>query len=92
MRKNSQFSYIIRIMAGAYLLYLAIPMLKKALMGEGGDSRLAFIGFSLLFIVAALYFIISSIRGFLKDIKEVGQDVEQEEKESVVEEKAEKEE
>lgn len=67
MRRNSQFSYIIRIIAGIYLLYIAIPMLLK----EGGHKAdapaFAMIGFSLLFIVAALYFIISSIRGIFKD-------------------------
>lgn len=67
MRRNSQFSYIIRIIAGIYLLYIAIPMLLK----EGGHKAdapaFALIAFSILFILAALYFIISSIRGIFRD-------------------------
>lgn len=52
MKGNIQVSYVIRILAGGYLLYIAVPILQRGINGEIESNPALFIGASIIFIVA----------------------------------------
>ncbi|MDD3220702.1 MAG: hypothetical protein PHC41_09995 [Lachnospiraceae bacterium] len=94
MKGNIQVSYVIRILAGGYLLYIAVPMLQRGINGEIESKPALFIGASIIFIVAGLFFAGTSLYSIItgKDMftgKPVMQDTDEAEVEEEVEEEAE---
>lgn len=90
MKGNIQVSYVIRILAGGYLLYIAVPMLQRGINGEIESNPALFIGASIIFIVAGLFFAGTSLYSIItgKDMftgKPVMQDTDEVEVEEEVE-------
>ena len=70
--RNEKFSYLIRIVAGIYLIRLAVKMVQEGILGteiEGGNVVMGTIA-CVLFVGAAVFFIVSSIVGMTKMVKE----------------------
>ena len=65
--RNEKFSYFIRIIAGAYLFYLAVQLVQGIAKGNmTGGSMILGICASILFFGAGAYFVLASIRGLLR--------------------------
>ena len=65
--RNEKMSYLIRIIAGGYLIYLAYKLFQGGIL-EGnmtGNNRILGIGACVLFVAAGAYFVVSSIRKLL---------------------------
>ena len=60
--RNEKLSYFIRIIAGAYLFYLAVQLVQ----GIAKGSMILGICASILFFGAGAYFVLASIRGLLR--------------------------
>lgn len=69
--RNEKFSYLIRIVAGVYLIRLAVRMVQEGILdAEAGGNFFGGILACVLFIGAAGFFIISSIINMIKMVKE----------------------
>ena len=79
--RNEKFSYVIRVIAGAYLIYLAYQLIQGVMNGENENYALG-IGGGVLFIVAGAAFVIFSIRGLMRGGQENAQNEETQETES----------
>ena len=65
--RNEKLSYFIRIIAGAYLFYLAVQLVQGIAKGNmTGGSMILGICASILFFGAGAYFVLASIRGLLR--------------------------
>ncbi len=62
--RNEKMSYLIRIIAGGYLIYLAYKLFQGSIMtGEmTGGKKVLGIAACLLFLVAGAFFVITSLR------------------------------
>ena len=61
--RNEKLSYVIRIAAGAYLIYLSVKLIREGILtGDMQGKNMALgIGACILFFGAAGYFIVSSL-------------------------------
>ena len=83
--RNEKFSYFIRIIAGAYLFYLAVQLVQGIAKGNmTGGSMILGICASILFFGAGAYFVLASIRGLLRMMR--GDNEQKIEEEAVMEE------
>ena len=64
MRREG-FRYLVRILAGGYVIYLAIQIIKDGLIGGGmqGNSRIIGWIFSIFFIAAGAFLCYIGVKG-----------------------------
>ena len=67
--RNEKVGLLIRIIAGGYLIYLAVELIRGIITGEN-DSVALSICAGILFIVAGAAFIILSIRSMMRSSRE----------------------
>lgn len=72
--KNERGSNIIRMVAGAYLIYLAYSMVKSLLSGEGGQQVLVIIA-AVVFVVMGGLFLAWGLRGTIQMRNDSSDDV-----------------
>ncbi|MDD3415921.1 MAG: hypothetical protein PHY47_18275 [Lachnospiraceae bacterium] len=71
MKSDSKFIYVIRILAGAYLIYLAVPILKNLVNGTTGKGGLWLGIASVLFLIIGAILIAHSGWQIIKQLNEV---------------------
>ncbi|MCQ2501491.1 MAG: hypothetical protein MJ117_09130, partial [Lachnospiraceae bacterium] len=71
-RKNPRASYTIRVIAGAYVAYLAFKVVKITLAGDGSMSVPLAVFFAVVMAGCGIYLVINGLMGFrrLKDEEE----------------------
>lgn len=69
MKNDSKFIYFVRMLAGGYLLYLAIPMLKNVLTGSTQKDTLIITLGSIFFLVVAIVLIAHSVWSLIRGRK-----------------------
>ncbi|MGI6011932.1 MAG: hypothetical protein ACOX8H_10625 [Ruminococcus sp.] len=91
--QNDRFSYVLRTIAGAYLIYLSYRILESVAKGETGGHTVPVSVAAVIFIILGAVLVIFGVRGLVRMQKEGQQEAEEEDAEQTeaIEETAEEE-
>lgn len=81
---NERASSIIRIAAGAYLLYIAYSLIKSLMSGEAGNQTLIIV-FIAVFIILGAIILFFGVRGMVQQSKQTEDETEDIEDSDVIE-------
>ena len=80
--RNEKIYYGIRLIAGAYIIYLAYNVLKDAAAGKIEENTALFVVLGIVFIVAGAAFIVWGVRGLKNSMSPDSRDAEEDAVES----------
>ncbi|MGI6008498.1 MAG: hypothetical protein ACOX8E_13575 [Ruminococcus sp.] len=77
--QNDRFSYILRTIAGAYLIYLSYKILSSVMNGETGGHSVPVTIAAVIFIILGAVLVVFGARGLIRMQKESQQETAEEE-------------
>lgn len=87
--RNDRFSYVLRTIAGAYLIYLSYNILSSVAKGETGNHTIPVTIAAVIFIILGAVLVVFGVRGMIRMQKEGEQEIEEDGAETEVIEEAE---
>lgn len=88
MGNNKTFSLVIRLIAGAYIIYLGYQLIKGVVSGESQENQILFIIFAVVFIVLGAFIIIDAVRKYIIKESDTAEEDSEEGAENQIEEAA----
>lgn len=75
--RNDRFSYVLRTIAGAYLIYLSYNILSSVAKGETGNHTIPVTIAAVIFIILGAVLVVFGVRGMIRMQKEGEQEIEE---------------